>query len=197
MTQLGLMLSNGKGTVAPDLVKAVAFFQAAADQGDPAGKLSLGDCYLTGKGVAAKDETRAIQLLREAADAGNVLAMNRLGDCYNRGLGGKTDFAEAFRLFTMASDRGHLDALGNLGVLYMNGDGVPAADPKKGVALFEKGARGDNAFCMFLYARCLENGMGVPKNMLQAQSWYRKSAEGGNKSAADWCRKNSVPFTPR
>ena len=44
---------------------------------------------------------------------------------------------------------------------------------------------------------CLENGLGVTKNLLQAQNWYRKAAEAGDRRAADWCRKNGVIFTPK
>ncbi len=197
MTQLGLMLSNGSGTGTPDLVRAVQCFQAAADQGDAAGKAALGECYLSGRGVPAKDEMRALELFREASDAGDIRAMNRLGDCYAHGIGGREDFAEAFRLFTKAADRGYLEALGNLGVLYINGEGVPAPNPKKGAELFEKGARGGNAFCMRFYAQCLENGIGVGKNQLQATNWYRKAADAGDRRAIDWCRKNIPTFTPK
>ena len=198
MTQLGLMLSNGAGTIASDFAKAVQCFQAAAEKGDVPAKFLLGECYLFGKGVPAKDETRALELLREAAGAGDVRAMNLLGDSYVRGIPGKLDSdpEEAFRLFTRASERGSLEALGNVGVLYINGTGVPK-DPRKAVSMFDKGAQGGNPFCMFLYAQCLENGLGVGKNQMQAQNWYRKSAEAGNRRAADWCRKNSITFTPK
>jgi TPR repeat protein len=194
MTQLGLMLSNGTGTGTPDLIKAVQCFQAAADKGDPAGKAALGECYLSGKGLPAKDERRALELFREAADAGDIRAMNRLGDCYAHGIGGREDFEEAFRLFTKAADRGYLEALGNLGVLYMNGEGVPAPNQKKAAELFEKGARGGNSFCMRLYAQCVENGIGVGKNQLQAMNWYRKAADAGDRRAIEWCRKNIPSF---
>jgi TPR repeat protein len=175
----------------------VQCFQAAADKGDPAGKAALGECYLSGKGLAAKDEARALELFREAADAGDIRAMNRLGDCYSHGIGGKVDFEEAFRLFNKAAERGNLESLGNLGVLYMNGDGVPAPNPKKAAELFEKGARGGNAFCMRLFAQCLENGRGAAKNLLQAQTWYRKAAEGGDRRAIEWCHEHNLPFTPK
>ncbi len=195
-TQLGLMLANGAGIAQPDLAKAVQSFRAAANQGDAAGKFALGECFLLGLGVA-KDEARAVALLREAADAGNARAMNRLGDCATRGLGMKPDHAEAFRLFSQAAGLGNLQALGNLGVLYMTGRGVPATDLKKGAELFAEGARAGDATSMFNYARCLEEGIGVAKNPLQAKDWYRQAATAGDKRAIDWCQKHSVPFTPR
>jgi len=113
---------------------------------------------------------------------------NRSGDAH---------FAEAFQLFTKAAERGNLDALGNLGVLYLNGEGVPAPDDKKAAELFEKGARAGNPFCMRLFARCLEENIGVSRSLLQATNWYRKAAEAGDLGAADWCRKKAVPFTPK
>ena len=194
-TQLGFMQEMGVGDSKPDFVKAVQHFQTAADKGDIGGKFALGRCYLTGRGLPAKDEKRGAELAREAAEAGDTRAMNLLGDCYTHGTGVKTDFAEAFRLFTRASDRGNLKALGNLGVLYMTGRGVPAANPKKAAELFEKGARAGDSACMYNYAQCLDEGIGTGRNSLQAQAWYRKAAEAGDDRAADWCRKHNIPFT--
>jgi TPR repeat protein len=48
---------------------------------------------------------------------------------------------------------------------------------------------------MFNFARCLEGGLGVPKNEIQAQEWYRKAAEAGEARAANWCKTHKVPFT--
>jgi serine/threonine protein kinase/TPR repeat protein len=192
MTQLGLMLSNGAGTTAPDMEKAVQCFRSAAEKGDAAGKFALGECYLKGKGVA-EDKAQGVELLRESAEAGNVFAMNLLANCYTKGDGVKADYEEAYRLFTKASERGHLDALGNLSVLYMSGQGV-ARDLKKAAALAEKGARADNPFCMFLYANYLENGTGIGQSILQSQNWYRKAAQAGERRAIEWCRKNNVPL---
>ena len=196
LTQLGFMLSRNRGPVKADLVKAAECFQAAADKGDIGGKFALGRIYLTGHGLPAKDEKRGAELLREAADAGDVRAMNSLGDCYAHGTGVKQDFNEAFKLFSRAAEKGNLKAMGNLGTLYMTGRGVPSANLKKGAELFEKGARAGEGLCMFNYAQCLEEGLGVAKNSLQAQAWYRKAAEADDERAAEWCRKHGVPFTP-
>ena len=196
LTALGFMLSKNTGPIKADLVKAAECFQAAAEKGDIAGKFALGECYLTGRGLPAKDEKRAVELLREAADGGDTRAMDDLGGCYTHGTGVAVDFGEALKLFTRAADRGNLKALGNLGALYMTGRGLPAPNPKKGAELFEKGAKADEALCMFNYAQCLEEGVGVAKNGLGAQAWYRKAAEAGYERAAEWCRKHAVPFTP-
>ncbi|MEI9896645.1 MAG: hypothetical protein WDN28_22985 [Chthoniobacter sp.] len=84
------------------------------------------------------------------------------------------------------------------GVLYLNGDTPDhKADPKKAVELWKKGVEKQNPFCMWLYARSLENGIGVTKNSLLAKGMYQKAAELGERHAVDWCRKNFVPFNPQ
>jgi serine/threonine protein kinase/TPR repeat protein len=196
MTQLGHLYAKGGDFGKPDLARAAQYFQAGADKGDIGAKLALGECLLKGLGVP-KDEAKGVVLLRAAADGGDTRAMNMLGDCYNRGIGGKTDFPEAFRLFSRAADLGNLGAMGNLGALYMTGRGVPEANPKRAAELFEKGARGGDAFCMFNYAQCLDEGLGTARNQLQAQAWFRKAAEAGDRRAIDYCRRNSIPFTPK
>jgi serine/threonine protein kinase/TPR repeat protein len=197
LTQLGLMLSNKTVPGTPDLEKAAKCFQAAADKGDAAGNAALGDCYYLGQGVPERSIERAIHYYREAISHGDLRAMNRLGDVLYKDVGGEDNCVEAFHLFTKASERGSLEALGNLGVLYLKGAGVPSVDQRKAAGLFEKGARGGNGFCMRLYAQCYEDGIGIGKNLLQAQNWYRKAAEAGDRKAADWCRENGVSFTPK
>ncbi len=192
--QLGLMLSNGAGGRERDLGKAFLCFQDASEKGDIAAKYLLGECYLRGKGVK-RDEQRAVGYLREAADAGNLYAMDLLGTCYHQGLGVEKDFKKAFELFSRASDRGYAVATGDLGVLYMKGDGMPKADPRKAVELFLKGIAAGDGNCMYYYALCFETGMGVGANQLQAQTWYQKAAEAGNKLAIEWCRKKGVPVS--
>jgi hypothetical protein len=194
MTQVGLMYSNGRG-VAPDLAKAVEYFEQGAEKGDPAAQAALGECLIYGKGTK-KDPARGIEILGEAASKGNVRAMNLLGHCYERGLGIEKNFPAAARLFQKAADKHFGEAMGNLGVLYMKGEGVEQS-PRKAVELFLAGARENDPFCMFLYAQALEGGVGVAANAAEARSWYKRSAEAGFPGAIDWCKRHDVAFTPR
>jgi serine/threonine protein kinase/TPR repeat protein len=194
-TQVGLMYSNGAGGVARDLKKAVWWFQEAATRGDTPGITCLAECHLGGKGVA-KDEPKAIGLLNDAIAAGDLRAMNLLGTCYHQGVGVAKNYGEAFRLFNQAQEQGYADALGNLAVLHMNGEGVER-DPRKAVELFQRGAVKGSGFCMFQYARCVEAGIGVAQNRLEAETWYRRAAELGNPRALEWCRKNGVAVRMR
>lgn len=198
--QLGMMLSTHTAPGTPDRDKALHCFQYASDAGDAEAKGALAEHYLLGLGIP-KDQNTALALLRESAGGGSQKAMNRLGDlltyigttAVRKNESGDAYFTEALQWFTQASDLGDLNALGNLGVLHLNGQGVPV-DARKAVSLFAQGARARNPFCMMLYARCLEYGVGTGKSSFDAQDWYRLAAEAGDKRAVQWCQRNKVVF---
>jgi TPR repeat protein len=198
VARLGVMLCDRMLPGTPDYGKAMQCFQFAIERGDSEAKAALAECHLRGTGVP-RDLGRALDLFRQASAAGNAKAMNRLGDLLNtmgadakrRREPSEPFFAEAIQLFTKASGLGYYDALGNLGVMTLNGDGAPA-DPKLAVTCFEEGARAGNPYCMFLYGRCLEHGIGIPKDLMDGKFWYRKSAQAGNRQAEQWCLRNGV-----
>ncbi len=197
MTEVGLHYSNGTG-VERDFLKAAQWFDQARTAGDTAAGTLLAECYLFGKGVS-KNESKAVTLLRNAVSSNEPRAMDQLANCYHKGLGVNRDDAEAFRLYSQAAKLGYLDSNGNLGVLYLTSDATDlgkneTARTNSAIRLFREGARGNNAFCMYLYARCLEAGTGVAANPTEASEWYRRAAEGGNRSAQEWCRQHQVAF---
>jgi TPR repeat protein len=70
------MYENGKG-VTKDLVKAVEYFQKAADQNEIYAQNSLGIMHMNGKGVE-KDMNKAVEYFQKAADQNDVTAINNL-----------------------------------------------------------------------------------------------------------------------
>ena len=196
MSEVGLRYSNGAG-VERDFVQAARWFELARAAGDASAATLLAECYLFGKGVT-KNETKAVALLQEAS-AKDPRAMDQLGTVYHKGIGVARDDREAFRLYSAAAKLNYLDSAGNLGVLYLTSDETElgkneAARTQKAVSLFRDGAKQNNAFCMFLYARCFEAGTGVAANPTEASDWYRRAAEAGNRPAQDWCRQHNVNF---
>jgi serine/threonine protein kinase/TPR repeat protein len=194
MVTVGQMLASGRGVHAVDLTEAAVWFSKAAEHGDPAGMYALAECHLFGKGVA-KDPRRAVELLTAASALNNPRAMNLLGDVYRKGVPGviEPNFSESVKLFSRSQELGFLDAQGNLGVLYIYGQGVPK-DESKAFALFQDGAEKGNALCMFFYAMCFEGGVGVERDRKAARSWYVRAAQGGNRTAIEWCKKNNIPL---
>jgi TPR repeat protein len=199
MEEVGLRYSNGAG-VERDFVKAAKWFEMARVAGDAGAGTLMAECYLFGKGVT-KNESKAISLLRDAVAAKDPRAMDQLANCYHKGIGMAQNDAEAFRLYNQAASLHYLDSVGNLGVLYLTSEAtdlrknVPART-QAAVKLFRDGAKENNAFCMYLYARCLEAGNGMPQDVNAATDWYRRAAEGGNRAAQDWCRQHQIGFEP-
>lgn len=196
MILAGLMLSNRLGDTPANLPEAAKWFQKAAAKGDPRGMYALGECYLMSKGVT-RDPRVGLQWIQKAADQNNVQALNKLGDLHARGLPGilEKDLKQAFQFFTRAKDLGYPDAYGNLGALFMQAPGMK--DEKLAVELFRQGTEKGDPRSMLFYAMCAEQGLGgLEKNPELAREWYVKAAEQGVPQAADWCKQNSIPFTP-
>lgn len=193
MVQAAQMIAAGEGRSA-DPAEAAVWFVKAAEAGDADGSYHAAVCYLTARGVE-KNPAKAVELLQKAAGTGNPKAMNLLGDLNRRGIPGvlSPDVNEAFRLFSKAQSLGVLDAQGNLGVLYLRGEGV-TADPVKAAGLFLEGAQKGNPFCMYLYAACLEDGIGLPASAEEAKKWYIQSAQAGHKPAMAWCREKKISY---
>ncbi len=194
MVVAGQMMASGRGVKTPDLAGAASWFSKAAEKGDSTGMYALAECHLFAKGVP-KDPKRAVELLTAASALNNPRAMNLLGDLYRRGVPGliEPNFDESVRLFSQAKELGFLDAQGNLGVLYIYGQGVPK-DEKQAVALFRDGAGKGNPLCMYFYAMCFEGGVGIDKDRKAARTWYVRAAQGGNRTAIEWCKKNNIPL---
>ncbi len=195
MSEVGLRYSNGAG-VDRDFVTAAKWFEQARAAGDVSAGTLLAECYLYGKGVS-KNEGKAVSLLKDAAAANDPRAMDQLASCYHKGIGVARDDKEAFQLYAKAAGMNYIDSAGNLGVLYLTSDQTDlgrdqAARTQKALSLFRDGAKQNNAFCMYLYARCYELGTGVEANASEAGDWYRRAAEAGNKPAEEWCRQHKV-----
>lgn len=192
MVTAGLMLSNGRGVVAPDVKAAIAWFEAAAQRNDTNAMTFLADCYLRGLGVE-RDPKRAVALLDPAASLGNERAIGMLARLYERGEGvEKADPARAVALYKQAVGYGNLDAQANLGVLYIRGLGVER-DPKEAVRLWREGAEQGNPNCMFFYAQSLADP-DLGKDPAQARDWFIRAARAGSDDAVTWCEREKVEW---
>jgi len=188
MTEIGQAYLHGDG--APkDVVEAERWFQQASDHGDPAGMLILGESYLSGKGVK-QDNAKALKLIQDAADHRSGEAKNLLAKLYLYGRAGlPVNRLTALEYFRQAKDLKCPEAFYNLGMLAYTAKG-PFASPARAESLFEGGAKLGHPLSMFYYARCLDEGTGVPMSKSDAAMWYakaidplKKSAEGGERAA--------------
>jgi serine/threonine protein kinase/TPR repeat protein len=182
LRQGGLLYSNRKQP--GDMARAVSFFQRGADSGDAASAYLAGESYLLGKGVTS-DTTKGLDYLNRAASKDYPAAIDRLGDYYYRVT---KEYDKAFSLFERARRLDWGPSFGNLGVLYMNGKGT-APDAVAGADLFRQGAEKGDPSSMFLYAQCLENGVGLTANVTEARKWLKLAAEKGDSRAEAELRK--------
>lgn len=200
---VGNMLVEGiPGVVARDPKKAREYLQRAAEKGYARSKAALGQYYLEGLG-GLRQEDLGVGLLREAVAGGDPHAMNVLGDYLAKKArkrpsrerrAANAEFEEAFNLFSASKDLGDLKALANLGALYMQGaaPGARGPDYQKAVALFAQGAKFSDPLSMYSYARCLEAGIGIKKDPIEAKRWEMKAAQAADKDFIKWSSEHNV-----
>ena len=107
-----------------DLVEAVKWFQAAAEQGLASAQTNLAMLYKNGQGVKQSD-SEALKWFRKAADQGDVYAQTNIGLIYEAGQGVPQDYKAAAEWYQKAAERQHEIAQRKLAYLYETGQGVP------------------------------------------------------------------------
>ncbi|WP_454724772.1 MULTISPECIES: tetratricopeptide repeat protein [Cupriavidus] len=88
--------------------------------------------------------------------------------------------AEMLRLYQQAAERGHYKAINNLAILYSEGMGAPRNE-SKAVDLIERLMKMNVAQGYYQMGVFLEQGIGVRKDKIAAQSYFRKAADMGNR----------------
>lgn len=98
---LGRLLETRKQTE-----EAVACYEKAAAQGNPAAAYRLGKLYLQGE-LVPKDVPKALEYLTASAKEGNPLAQYTLGKLYLMGKDVERDREEAYRWFQASAQQGN------------------------------------------------------------------------------------------
>ncbi|MXN65930.1 hypothetical protein GR183_13535 [Stappia sp. GBMRC 2046] len=120
--EVAVRYSEGKG-VAPDLSKAVKYYERAAAGGLAPAQYRLGSLYEKGQGVEKNLETARLWY-RRAADKGSAKATHNLAVLHAEGISGDPDFDVAADWFERAANFGVRDSQYNLGILYARGLGT-------------------------------------------------------------------------
>ncbi len=173
----------GDDGVEQDYIKALSWFQRAADLNHDSAQNFLGVMYYSGNGVK-KDVERAIRWYKASAEQGNMHAQNNLGKKYLYGLGVDRDYKEAAKWIQMAADQGNTEAIGNLGYLYKEGYGVEQ-DYEKAVELMEKAIEDGEVSAMNNLGVLYEHGQGVKQDYSKAFSLFKQAADEGYSMAID------------
>ncbi len=163
----------------PDMIAlAMKYLKRAIKLGNADAMNIMGCLYYTGDFVE-QDYKKAISWYKKAAAAGHVTAMCNLGYCYYYGRDTAVDMKKAYLWYSKAAVFGDHQSLYKLGDMFLNGYFVPK-DENAAFALFLRAYKlsqeeVDDEYGQEIYsgaclrvARCLYEGIGVPKNLEEA-----------------------------
>jgi TPR repeat protein len=158
--------------------------QRAADAGSSEGAHRLAIVYAQGLAGTPRDEARALQLFERAAAAGHTRAQINLGILYLRGLGVQRDVVNARAWLEKAAASGDPQALYTLGRAMDEGSEQVAPDPVRAADLYRRAAEKGHVRAGLRYGLALSEGVGVKRDVANAQKWLVQARDNGVPEAA-------------
>ena len=167
-----------KANLLADDAKAVSWYRKLVEKEDPHGYYNLGLMYMNGKGVR-RDEAEGLRLWRHAIKIADDVVYRTLhyaiGNLYAEGRAGlKKDPAEAIRSYKLSADTGYARAMDAMGYTYLE-----LKTFREGIAWCLKGAKGGDHLAQNRLGWCYQNGVGVKKDLGEAEKWYLMAAQRG------------------
>ncbi len=177
-SMLGMIYLKGD-TVPPDDVQARHWIELAAAAEDPTAQFAMGLLNQSGRAGKPKNLHKALGWYLRAAQQGNAAALNSIGLLYQHGEGVRKNLALARQRFEEAHTRGNLDATVNLGKLLFNTN--PASPERiQAVALYRLAAEAEHGDGQCRYARALQAGVGVARDLAAAAYWQTRARQSGS-----------------
>jgi uncharacterized protein len=158
--------------------------QRAADAGSSEGAHRLALVYAQGLAGTPREEARALQLFQKAATAGHTRAQINLGILYMRGLGVPRDLVNARAWLEKAAASGDPQALYTLGRAMDEGAEQIASDPVRAADLYRRAAEKGHVLAGLRYGLMLSEGVGIKRDVVQAQKWLIQARDAGVPEAA-------------
>jgi len=162
-------------------VEAVTWYRKAADAGDLASLLRLGQLMHLGKGVP-QNELDATAKIKQAAEADYQPAWIVLADRFEQGLGARKSDKDAAYWYRKAAEKGDVAAQAKVGDLYSRGKGVDK-DETEAVNWFRKAAEKGNADAEYGLGMAYLRGKGIAKSDSLGYDWLKKAAQQGHAEA--------------
>ena len=174
---LGSMYITGRGVLNDD-AEAVKWYRKAAEQGLRSAQTTLGLLYEKGRGVT-KDDAEAMKWYRKAANQGDATAKSNLARLE---AAGSTPQARDWSKMTtdqvrVLADNGEVEAQRALGNRLYQTDSAGA------MRWYRKAAEQGDARAQSNLGLMYANGVGIPKDYVEAARWYRKAADQGDETA--------------
>ena len=103
-----------------------------------------------------------------------------MGVLYMNGLGVAKDYSKAAECFRQSGEKGKPNAYTKLGSLYFSGDYGLDRDSIRAIELWQEAAKLKDVEGMFMLGLCYKDGIGVPKDLNKAYSYFYKCAKLGH-----------------
>lgn len=175
----GYIYEMGLGLEAPDYTQAVFFYRNAIKLGSIDAMIGLGRIASIGQSDIPLLE--ANDALETAIAAKRSDAVMPMADFLIRS---GSDKMRGFALYQGLADAGDIDAAYKAAVLLDDGDIFPPDDPIMAQKYLMKSATGGNHQAEADLGLYFYLGKAGIKNQIEAASWFKKAAEGGDKQGA-------------
>jgi len=187
-SQFSLALINHLGRGVPrNLKKAYDLYKQSAVQNHPPALNNLGMMYLNGEYVAVNRKI-AFKLFSKAG-ADHAQAKDNLGQCYENGWGVEPDIEQAVNFFKLAGDEGYRLGYYHLGQLHEEGRGGAPVNIPEAMKWYQIAGEATFARGYHRLGEMYEQGIGVPRDVKQAISWYEQAGALGYEPAITKVRK--------
>lgn len=171
--QLGRHCENGTRKQIRNWPEAVKWYEAAAQEKDPAGLYHLGRCYELGRGVP-QNYAQASKYYSQAAQMGSDEAKAAFAGLQLDGHGIPRDEQAAIKMLQVLARAGCAPAHVQLGKYYLATDGWNAFKH------FQQAAQAEDPEGYYYLGWCCEHGIGTLPNKGDARQWYMRAARQGH-----------------
>lgn len=188
---LGRLYETGQG-VQQDLQQAAGWYVRAADLGHPKAAMKLAYLFRDG-GPGLKPDGRLAVSYFEKAGTGS--ALNEIGLMYLKGTAVTRNAKIAHDWFEKAAAQGSTEAEYNLGLLFQAGyTGQP--DYLQAMDHFRTAANAKDGPSMLALGQLYAEGKGVPKDLVQAHTWFDLATANGTPEGASRAAALEASMTP-
>ena len=173
--RLGWMYERGFLSEEPDYVKAMEYYEKAAELDNVDGYCRAA-LYLANGYSGVTDAVKSREYYEKAAGMGSCFALVELSFLYENGNGVERSYEKAFELCEKAAQEGYPSAMFRVG-LYLEKAVLGEAKPEEAFAWYTKAAMADENEGIFALGRCYKQGIGTEEDWDKALEWFGKGAE--------------------
>ena len=168
--RLGWMYERGFLSEEPDYVKAMEYYEKAAELDNVDGYCRAA-LYLANGYSGVTDAVKSREYYEKAAGMGSCFALVELSFLYENGNGVERSYEKAFELCEKAAQEGYPYAMFRVG-LYLEKAVLGEAKPEEAFAWYTKAAMADENEGIFALGRCYKQGIGTEEDWDKDLDWF-------------------------